>query len=279
MGRRGPAPKPTVIRLVYAWWDRRDAARNAARRLARRSPIRVVRRSKASAEETSSSSLASRLRSLIHPPGVGAASPYKCVSGDQGAPNRRDARQPPCLTPRAGSCTVCSHATQENRAGRRSAGAVHLDSRRRVAGAGWGTQSPGAAEVGCGHPRGGYRRRGSAPPALAPVPPTARGHASDRSAPTPGSGVHPPDGEALDPAYVSRHFDRLIARHGLRRIRLHDLRHSSASIGLASGESLVEVSRRLGHSSITITADIYSHISPQVAKESAERGARHVFHP
>jgi integrase len=61
--------------------------------------------------------------------------------------------------------------------------------------------------------------------------------------------------EALDPAYVSRHFDRLVARSGLPRIRLHDLRHTSAALGLASGNSLLEVSRRLGHSSITVTAD------------------------
>jgi integrase len=88
-----------------------------------------------------------------------------------------------------------------------------------------------------------------------------------------------PTGEPLDPAYVSRHFDRLVARHGLPRIRLHDLRHTSASIGLEAGESLLEVSRRLGHSSITITADVYSHLSPVVAKESAERLAQSVFGP
>jgi integrase len=86
-----------------------------------------------------------------------------------------------------------------------------------------------------------------------------------------------PSGAALDPAYVSRHFDRLITTHDMPRIRLHDLRHTSASIGLAAGESLVEVSRRLGHSSISITADIYSHISPEVAKESAERLAQTVY--
>jgi integrase len=87
-----------------------------------------------------------------------------------------------------------------------------------------------------------------------------------------------PDGAALDPTYVSRHFDRLVARSGLPRIRLHDLRHTSASIGLASGESLLEVSRRLGHSSIAVTADIYSTVSPEVARESAERLSRTVFH-
>lgn len=81
------------------------------------------------------------------------------------------------------------------------------------------------------------------------------------------------DGQALSPGFVSRHFDRLIASAGLPRIRLHDLRHTSASLGLAAGESLVEVSRRLGHSSIGVTADVYTHVDPDVARESAERRA------
>jgi integrase len=85
------------------------------------------------------------------------------------------------------------------------------------------------------------------------------------------------DGEALDPTYVSRHFDRLVKKHGLPRIRLHDLRHTSASIGLASGETLLEVSRRLWHSSISVTADIYSHIAPLIASESAERLAAVIY--
>jgi integrase len=79
------------------------------------------------------------------------------------------------------------------------------------------------------------------------------------------------DGKGVHPAYVSRHFTTLVTRHGLPPIRLHDLRHTSASIGLAGGETLLEVSRRLGHSSITVTADIYSHVSAATAAESAER--------
>jgi integrase len=85
-----------------------------------------------------------------------------------------------------------------------------------------------------------------------------------------------PAGRPLHPAYVTRHFGTLVARHGLPQIRLHDLRHTSASIGLASGESLVEVSRRLGHSSIAITADVYSHVSPITAQVSAQRLAERV---
>ena len=56
----------------------------------------------------------------------------------------------------------------------------------------------------------------------------------------------------------------------LPRIRLHDLRHTSASFGLEGGESLLSVSRRLGHSSITLTADTYSQITPAGAERAAE---------
>jgi integrase len=85
-----------------------------------------------------------------------------------------------------------------------------------------------------------------------------------------------PSGAALDPAGVSRDFDRLVSVLDIPRIRLHDLRHTSASLGLAAGESLLEVSRWLGHSSITITADIYAHISPATASAAAERFAEHL---
>ena len=54
-------------------------------------------------------------------------------------------------------------------------------------------------------------------------------------------------------------------------IRFQRFSSSTTSIGLAGGESLLEVSRRLGHSSITITADTYSHVSPATAAESAKR--------
>lgn len=85
------------------------------------------------------------------------------------------------------------------------------------------------------------------------------------------------EGGLLDPSAVSREFDRLQRLHGMRRIRLHDLRHTSASIGLAAGESLFEVSRRLGHSSITVTADIYSHLMPGTSQANAERMASVIY--
>lgn len=84
-------------------------------------------------------------------------------------------------------------------------------------------------------------------------------------------------GDPLNPIGVTRHFDHLVRESGLPRIRLHDLRHTSATIGLASGESLLEVSRRLGHSSIGITADLYSEVSTEAAKAAADRMATYLL--
>jgi integrase len=82
------------------------------------------------------------------------------------------------------------------------------------------------------------------------------------------------DGTALDPA------SRLAPRHparreaGLRLIVLHHRRHTSASLGLASGESLLE--RPAGPLLITITADGYSYASVKVRKASAQRLGDHL---
>lgn len=81
------------------------------------------------------------------------------------------------------------------------------------------------------------------------------------------------DGSRLTPAWVTRRFRQLTESAGLPCIRLHDLRHSSASLGLASGESLKEISDRLGHSSIAITADTYTHVTPALARDAAQRRA------
>jgi integrase len=81
------------------------------------------------------------------------------------------------------------------------------------------------------------------------------------------------DGSALHPDYVSRHFVRLARAADLPPVRLHDLRHGAASLALAGGASLKEVSEMLGHSSITITADIYTSVLPGLAHGAAERAA------
>ena len=79
------------------------------------------------------------------------------------------------------------------------------------------------------------------------------------------------DGRPLDPDMVTQSFKRLARKAGFEHFRFHDLRHTHASLMLGEGVHLKVVSERLGHSSIAITADIYSHVQPTVQKEAVER--------
>lgn len=82
------------------------------------------------------------------------------------------------------------------------------------------------------------------------------------------------DGSPLHPNIISRTFQRLAAPAGLPVIRLHDLRHSYASAALEAGVGLKVMQERLGHSSVAITGDIYSHVSRQVDQDAADQMAR-----
>jgi integrase len=75
---------------------------------------------------------------------------------------------------------------------------------------------------------------------------------------------------------VARRHARLIAAAGVPYIRPHDLRHASATLGLESGESLKDVSDRLGHASVSITADYYLHPSEERQRENADRLATYL---
>jgi integrase len=81
------------------------------------------------------------------------------------------------------------------------------------------------------------------------------------------------DGTPWPPERLTKVFGKLVADSGLRRIRLHDLRHGQASLMLAAGVPMAVVSKRLGHSTIGITADTYSHLLEGVGRDAAERAA------
>ncbi|GIL28965.1 site-specific integrase [Actinocatenispora comari] len=91
--------------------------------------------------------------------------------------------------------------------------------------------------------------------------------------PTHGLLFTTPDGQPLQPGWVTAHFQRLIARAGLPPIRLHDLRHGAATLALAAGVDLKVVQAMLRHSTITLTADTYSSVLPQLAKDAANATA------
>jgi integrase len=65
----------------------------------------------------------------------------------------------------------------------------------------------------------------------------------------------------------------------VRRIRFHDLRHTHATHALRAGIHPKIVSERLGHSSISITLDVYSHALPSMQREAAEAVAALVVEP
>jgi integrase len=70
---------------------------------------------------------------------------------------------------------------------------------------------------------------------------------------------------------VRRHFKKLVAQAGLNALRPYDLRHTCATLLLAAGENVKVVSERLGHSSSTLTLDVYSHVLPDMQQGAAER--------
>jgi len=79
------------------------------------------------------------------------------------------------------------------------------------------------------------------------------------------------DGRLLAPQVVSKTFRALARRAALPRIRLHDLRHTYATLALAAGVNPRVVSARLGHATVAFTLDIYSHVLPQADRDAAER--------
>ena len=79
------------------------------------------------------------------------------------------------------------------------------------------------------------------------------------------------EGKPLRPNTVTRAWTTLAARAGLKVIRLHDARHTHASLMLKQGIHPKIVQERLGHSSIAITLDTYSHVSPGLQEAAAKR--------
>jgi integrase len=78
------------------------------------------------------------------------------------------------------------------------------------------------------------------------------------------------DGKPLRPNTVSRAWTALAAHAGLKVIRLHDARHTHASLMLKQGVHPKIVQERLGHSSIQVTLDTYSHVAPGLQEAAAE---------
>ncbi|MBR2871681.1 MAG: site-specific integrase [Clostridia bacterium] len=66
---------------------------------------------------------------------------------------------------------------------------------------------------------------------------------------------------------LRRRFDSYAQKAGVKKIRIHDLRHSHASLLINKGQNILIVSKRLGHSNITQTLNTYSHLMPNMQLE------------
>jgi len=93
-----------------------------------------------------------------------------------------------------------------------------------------------------------------------------------------------PDGTVYDPDRFSREFDRKQHQYNrahpdaaLPRLTLHGLRHTWATLALREGIDIKVVSDRLNHSSTFVTREIYSHVTPPMQSDAAERVAARIF--
>jgi integrase len=89
-----------------------------------------------------------------------------------------------------------------------------------------------------------------------------------------------PDGRPFHPGRFSRAFDRRLSQEAfahLPAIRLHDLRHTWATLALEAGVDVAVVSKRLGHSSPVITWSTYQHVRKGMQSDAAQRVADAIF--
>ncbi|MDH6580750.1 site-specific integrase [Kitasatospora sp. MAP5-34] len=110
--------------------------------------------------------------------------------------------------------------------------------------------------------------------AISPRVATALQHRAEDRTPSPapethgGFVFHKPNGQPLHPEYVLNHFHYRSKQAGIPRTTVHDLRHLAATISITAGVPLTVVSKTLRHSTLSTTANIYSHLTTQAARNA-----------
>src|SRR5579863_1134254 len=81
-----------------------------------------------------------------------------------------------------------------------------------------------------------------------------------------------PDGEPMQPRSLTHEFTRLVGRaKDIPRVRFHDLRHSHATQLLLAGVHPKVAQERLGHSTVSVTLDLYSHVTATMQEDAAAK--------
>ena len=83
-----------------------------------------------------------------------------------------------------------------------------------------------------------------------------------------------PNRSPIDPEKVTKACAKVVKAAGLKGVRLHDLRHTHASLMLKAGVNPKVVSKRLGHASVNITLNTYSHVLPGLQEDASSRCSR-----
>jgi integrase len=78
------------------------------------------------------------------------------------------------------------------------------------------------------------------------------------------------DGTALVPRVVSRRFAALVKQAGLPKLTMHGLRHTWATLAMAAGVPAKVVQEHLGHTNVSITLQLYSHVSPGMDRDAVD---------
>ena len=86
-------------------------------------------------------------------------------------------------------------------------------------------------------------------------------------------------GELMNPDYLTSYFPKYIQRHGMKKMRFHDLRHSCASLLLANGVPLKQIQEWLGHSDFSTTANIYANLDYTSKLSSAQAMENGIYLP
>jgi integrase len=79
------------------------------------------------------------------------------------------------------------------------------------------------------------------------------------------------NGSAYRPERVTQIIADLVKKTGVAPITLHGTRHTHATLALAAGVHPKVVSERLGHATVSLTLDVYSHVIPSLEEEAASR--------
>ena len=136
----------------------------------------------------------------------------------------------------------------------------------------------GKRAIGYGVPKTDQSRRAVALDPLTVAEVTAHRQRQDAEREVAGDDWHDADlvfpardGRPFNPEHFWREFVTRCDRYGVPRIALHDLRHTHATLALQEGIHPRIVQERLGHSTISITLDVYSHVLPTMQEEAAAK--------